>query len=462
MEIQETAIWDEVKEILDSESNPVFFRYLVEIHTEDDIIEPYAVTLFDVERDYAHKYGDEITITLKLQPHVLTRKLYPKKEDLQVYITKEPLSETDGGDDFEKDVETRIYDAVLLDDPGSEMEGARPQSTNPQEHDKEAPEEYRFQLINPAIERLRLKTAGGIYRDMRTDQVIQGICSFTASNLNLGEGEDITGVDVVEGSNEDERAHIAIPHGTPLMELPQYIQRFAGGVYTTDIAHYIQNDKWYIYPKFHTRRFGDVDDHLTIINLPEGKMPGIERTYVADSAGQVIILATDETVFTETSEMLQLNVGQGLRYVEANQFLPKLKDGENGFHQVEDNIATSERKSNIREYNIHDRDSEREIALFSPQRITANYYNETSRISEVVGMYARIRWENANPDVLYPGQPARYIWLDEDVFSERYGCLLGVDFVTFPQSGQGVGDTNFFTVADMTLFFESEKEEYED
>lgn len=448
MDIEDSSIYEEIKEIQESGPKPVYHRYVVEINTEDDSIEPYQTTLLDVERDYAHNYGDVIVLTVKLSKNDFIHRLYPHRENFTVTLTREPVGEIDGDDDYDFDTTTRTYQGVLLDGATADLESARIQDTHEKEMEKEPPEEYRIQLIDLAVERLRVKTTGGIYREMRTDDVIRGALSSAASDLDLDEDEDIAGVDVVDGDNENEREHVIIPHGTPVMELARFIQDHAGGVYNTGIGTYIQGGTWFVYPRFHARRFDEVDDNLTILNIPEGRLPAIERTYLLDGDGQLIVLATDETVETDVSEKIQYNLGTGLRYINADRYL---KD----FHETQDNISTVEKDDNVKEYTIHQRQADRVMAMFSPERITSNDYVQNARLAEARGSYVRVRWENADPALLYPGQPVRFVWMEQDGVNERFGCLLGADFVSAPQSAGGKV-SRFATVVDMTVFLEKD------
>lgn len=459
MDIQDTPIWEEIKEIENSGSKSVFFTYRVEINLPDGTLEPLQITLIDSARDYSNSYSDETVITVKMEVYDFLRRLAPNREDFTVTLIREPLGEIGLEEDVEAQTTTRRYRGVLVDSTDTDIESSRSVDTNASDLSLEPPREYRIQLLHPAVDQLRMMTTGGVYRQMRTDDLAQGLLSSACASLDLDEDSQITGVDLVTGDNDQTREHILIPQGTPLMELAQYIQRYAGGIYNTAIGVYIQGSVFYIYPRFNTRRFEEVNDNLTIFNIPQNRMPATERSHYVDTDGQLIVLATDEVVSTDSSERLQLNIGDGFRYARAEEFFKdRPENAENrseirDYHHLQDNVATLKRSKNVEEYSIYERESGLSMSMFSPRRITANHYAENSRLSEALGKYIRIRWENANPDLVYPAMPVRFVWLEDGSLEERYGTLLGADYVSAPlQTGRE--SNRFASVVDLTVFLE--------
>jgi hypothetical protein len=251
-------------------------------------------------------------------------------------------------------------------------------------------------------------------------------------------------VDVVEGTNNRTYTHIVMPHGVRYTQIPETLQSLYG-LYSSGLGVYYQTGIWYVFPAYHVKRFDQVQDPVTIINVPPRRLRGIERTYLQDDQS-LIILSTGEVQHDDQSEVSQMNVGTGVRFIKGENIME-------GFHSVEDNKATVTRSDNVREYSVHDRSSEQTMALFSPARITDNVDRESSRLAEGLGFVVKLIWENANPDLVYPGQPVKFAYMDEGSLSEVYGTILGADHATKPLSTT-VSQRRFQTVVELTLFLE--------
>ena len=444
MDITETSLWEDVQDVLDSGPNAVHYAYRCSIDNGEEQIDPRQITLIDVDRNYLTQYGDQTTITVRLSRRDYERKIYPNKEDLYITLTKEPLGETSDDEDFDQEVITRRYRAVLAENRSSLLEQSTANAADESVMDTEPDYEYTFQLIDPALEILRTKSTGGIFTDMTTTGVVQGLMTQLANDLDLEEDSNVQGVDVVEGTNNRTYTHIVLPHGVRYTQIPETIQELYG-LYSSGLGVYYQTGVWYVFPAYNVKRFDQVPDPVTIINVPPRRLHGIERTYLQDDQS-LIILSTGQVVHDDQSEVAQMNVGTGVRYAKSENIME-------GFHSVEENKATVTKSENIREYSVHDRSSKQAMALFSPARITDNVDRESSRLAEGLGFVVKLIWDNANPDLVYPGQPVKFAYMDEGSLSEIYGTILGADHAITPTS-TAMSQRRFQTRVELTLFLE--------
>ena len=268
MDINSSPIWNEVSEIVDSGPNPIHNLWSCILITNDKHVEPLKLISIDGSRSYTTKYADEITITIQLEIKDFNAYLSPNKDDFKVMLFKSPIGELDDGADFNEVPISRTYRGALLS-VGDAVNDSAIMDSNSSTDSNDEPAghgEYTIQLIDLAIEQLRMKTLGGIYRNMTTTEMLQGAMSIVSGQLSLDVDDSIIGVDIVPGNNVEVRDHIVVPHGTPAITLADYIQRECGGVYGAGIGCYLQNRIWYIYPEYDIVRYEDTPKTLTILN----------------------------------------------------------------------------------------------------------------------------------------------------------------------------------------------------
>jgi hypothetical protein len=446
MDIRDNAIWKDIETIIDSGPKEVHYTYRCVFNLPDGTtVEPLKLVQIDCTRRYNKQYSDKVFLTVNMGRGTFSHKLFPVKDDLTVTIFKEPIGETSTEDDFKGEISTRTWRCSIIDAKSDMVEGATPNSDDDGIADISGQKDYVIQLIDLAAEELRMMTTGGIYREMRTDELVQGLLTLICGDLVLDPTATIQGVDVIAGDNDQVRGHLVIPHGTEVINLPTYIQEHVGGVYNSGIGYYIQNGIWYVYPEFHTRRFTKTNRNLTVINIPPNRLPGIERTY--DYNGdRLIILSTEKTQIIDETERMQLNGGNGTRYARGQLIME-------GFHLTNNNRVFVDRNDNIEEFLVTERRVGKNQVKYSPRRITANPYHETSQLSGRLGMIVEVPWENSDPDLIYPGMPCKYVYMYKDVLEETYGIVMGCDYDTM-LSGEGMTATRYNTLSRIYLYVE--------
>lgn len=443
MDISQNALWEEVTRLTADGAKPVHFRWGCQFILENESFEPTKLINVKVTRQYHRQYADEIVLSVLMPRGQYTHRLYPNKDDFLVSLYKEPIGEIANQDDFDQDIVTRTYRGVLIERESSIVEGGDESIVDEETLDTSGVERYHIQLIDLAAEQLRMKTVGGIYRDMRTDEVVRGVFSWLSSDLGLDDTASVKGVDVVAGNNEQVRDHVIVPQGTKAMKFPDYVQEHCGGIYSAGLGYYLQNGIWYVYPQYNLRRFGSEPRNLTVFNVPRRRLPGIERTYLSDQ-DRITVLSTGQTVQTDESDQMQLNLGNGTRFLDANRTIGRWRD-------VDQNVATASRQQNMRELVVRSRKVGLNYAPMSERRITANPYFEASQISPRLGTVIQTVWENADPDLIYPGMPVRYVYMEKDVLNDIYGIVLAADYFTELQ-GRSITDTRYRCNVMLTLF----------
>jgi hypothetical protein len=233
---------------------------------------------------------------------------------------------------------------------------------------------------------------------------------------------------MVKASNQKSREQIVIPHGTKLSEIAHHVHYKCGGLYSAGLGYYLQGDYWYVYPCYDTTRFAEADKTLTVINVPPNRMPGIERTYRLDGTN-LVALATGKIKFRDSTNELQLNHGNGVRFVDADTLMEK-------FVQTTGNKAIAARGRTNSEFIAEKRVNGKNFVASGLKPINANPYVEYSALAKRQGSLITLVWENANRALLYPGMPTKIMYLDGEEIKVLYGVLLHVHvFVSLKDPG---------------------------
>lgn len=443
MEIESSALMREIESIIYADRKPNTYVWRLEIHANEETYEPLKIISIDVPANYERNYGDEVIVEVALLGGMYSKRIFPFQNNLDITLYKIPVHPVTGTVDEEEAMESERYTAILLNKENPLLEQNGNNSPTEDILDLTNIFNIKFQLINKALERLRLISVGGIYRDVTTEDVIKAILTKESKELGIEKGRTPIGVDMVEGSNQTKRTHICIPQGTRLVDMPEYVHVKCGGVYNAGLSCYFQNDFWYIYPTYNTDRFNESQRTLTIINVPANKFPGIEATYKKEGDA-LTILATGEVQFKDDTDGMQLNHGNGVRFSDASRFIEN-------FVKVENNKAIVSRKDNNTELISEERKNGLNNVVKSTNSITANPFVEYSKLAVRQGGILSFVWENSNPSLMFPGMVAKVMYLENEEIKEVYGAILNAHHYTHLK-GKGMFTDRHTTNTAITLF----------
>ena len=300
-----------------------------------------------------------------------------------------------------------------------------------------------FQLIPKSVDQMRMISVGGIYREATTEDVVKAILTKESQNLDLSDELKPKGVHMVESNMNKEREHIIIPQGTKLVDLPTLIQNKCGGIYSSGLGFFYQDKHWYLFPSYDTTRYEDTQEKITIINVPQNKLVGFERTY-REEGDSTIILATGNVQFIDNSDRRQLQYGNGLRYADASLFMED-------FSETKDNKTKIARGENANEVLTTERESEKQNVHVVDRRISANPAAEYSSMAFREGAIFSLLWENADPEIIYPGVPVKLLYLLKDEVKEVYGVVIKAHIYTHIK-GQVMFASTHYTNIGLVVF----------
>lgn len=446
MLLEESSVYREVTKIFSDGAKPVNYFWECYIYANGQKVDTYRIKEIDFHRNYVDDYTQNLFVEVMMPGGDFDYKVMPYRDNLEVVLIRNPLKETAATDDPAQRVKTQRFKGIVHRKGSDILENATPVSGSQEAKNKFVMEEVTFELQDKVIEQLRMRTFGGTFRKARTIDVIRYILGSNTKDILIENEVAVKGVDIAPNFNTFVREHVQIPDHTEIERIPRFLHENAGGVYSAGFGHFLQDGIWYVYSTFDLTKYTTTTSRtLTVINIPPNRLPGVERTY-RETDKQVIIIATGGTRQKDASEALILNLGQGVRFVDANKVM-------DGFAKVQDNRAIVTRSDNIVECNIENRKDKLTFMKFSDAAFTDNIPLEKSKLAPRAGSYIQVEWQNALESILYPNMPTKYVYEEEGNVHEIYGTL--VDAKYFIQlAGENMLTTRHVCNAVLTLFVE--------
>ncbi len=430
MEISNTPLYTEAYKIINSGDTGSNVGWKAVIHLGDTgkTYTPLQVNAVNIRADYIKGYADEITCTLMIPLGKYAYKIYPNRTNLEISLTKIPLGESSPDMKRNGEPQSERYSAYLVDGDKGPNIGQGREVISEEVLDRADILLISFQLTNKAVEKVRMVSVGGIFRNTTVKDTILAILTKESQNIKVDNKRAIDGVDLVTPKNTSKRDHILVPQGVKLFDVCDYIHNNVG-VYNAGIGSYIYDKIWYVYPLYDTTRFNESKLTLSVIILPKNKFPQLERTY-KKIGNSLTILITSETSFKDDAGSNYLNDGNGVRFADANNFM-------SGINQTKNNVTLVSRARNINEFKLEDRPDKVNMVNVTEKKITANPYAEYSKLLGRKGGVFNAIWENSDPTLLVPGMVTRISYFDDTDIKEIYGVLLAAQHNTIKMGDFG-------------------------
>lgn len=450
MEIEDSPIYKEIKEIIDDGPKPVYYQYKAKIHVDDKDFEVIKVISVDMINDYLTRVGDMITISVMLPAGLWAKVIYPKRDKLEMSLLRVPQDEVSDEREEEKEIEVQRFIAVPNPDTMPVTAGKDIDKLKLRELDKLEVLTIEFQLTDKLLHQLRLVTVGGIFRRSTPEDVIKYILAKETKKIKVEDEISFKGVDFVEPDNDEKREHFIVPQGTRIIDLPVYIQRRVGGLYNTGTGCYYCKRHWFIYPLYDTTRLEKAKKRLTIIKVPTFRTHGMERTYRTEGDTTYIIGTSNSAIGDDAQNNYTVD-GNGTRFSDSRKYV-------RDFTEVKDNKSVAKRKEANHEFILLDRGKEKNSVYQSSRKTNSNPFVERSEIAGRGGSILRVMWENSDPSVLLPGMMCKIHYLDKDEVQELHGVLLGAE-VAVQLHGQGLTPKRHTTVIALTIYVNPPRDE---
>lgn len=425
MVINGTPLEKEIKKIF--ETKDVFKRsyFYATIHTEVDDIPVFKLISFDLVRDPEENYTDYVRAEILLPLGVLSRKVYPFKQNLEFSLIKRAVGDPKAGSEESKIINEEqkvLYRFKMMYDERTApmIRGSDAERMDQFSMDNSAQVKLSIQLFDRNAEPLRIKTIGGVFQNFFMEDFLRSAISQVTNKIKV-DGKPI--LDVVDLDtrrlNKDKIADIVIPHGTHVYDLPGILQNKGPGMYSSGCSNYFCNYKgkstWFIYPTYHTQRFKDDLYKIIFYILPNG-MNLLEKTYRIEGR-TIYAVVTGGSLYSEDGETGYMARGVGVRMSDARSFMKK------PIIMTEEGPVAKRNRLN-HEVGQKDRADNLNYGPVTQQRITLNPLKEFSEVMKRKGASFGLTWENSEFTHLYPGMPCKVVYLEEEEIKETYGVIL--------------------------------------
>ena len=420
-EIEKSPIWLDIQDVFKSGKKPIKFDFKGQLHTEKQDIPLLKIITIDVIRDYVKYVGDHVTLKFSMPLGDYISKLYPYRANLEVSIKKIELEETSGKKETGKRTSIERYKAVFIPEANPHVNTSQLETYDTASLNLMDVVTVQLQLLNRSLEPLRIKTVGGIYRHLSHKTMIHGVLAGESNKVLVDGKPAVDAVDIVEPDNKALSKHIVVKEGTMITALPSYLHEHNGGVYTSGVGTYLQTFKgkktWFVYPLLNLTRFDQDVEKVIFYALPANRFPEIDRSYQQE--GKTIkVLVNSARKYKDSADTDEMNHGSGFRLAHAGSFMKKPVE-------ITEKGAVAKRTNLNYEVAHRSRADGLNYAPVVP-RISSNPYREYSKV--LARNIARLdfSWQNANPDLIYPGMPCKYIFLSNNKPVELKGVILYV------------------------------------
>lgn len=444
MAIEQSALYDEVKAIMESARKPVFGTYEVTVHANGKDIDALYVDALEWEHNYLLRYEGVFSLEATFPLGTVLYKIVPYRSNLEVTVRFIEHSEQ-----VKPTVEPAApnwvmrYAATLYDSASGIIEGNHPAAHDVSKADRSEVKTLRFQLLDKNVQQLRTMTVGGIFRNVKAVDLMRLLLGKYSKRAKVDDAVAVKGVTIAPGHTEEIRNHIVVPHHTKLVDVPKAIEEVCGGVYPTGFQYYLRGNQWYIFAPYDITAYDKSPKTLTVINVPANRIKEPERSY-RETPTQVLLLITGQVKNRDHSESAQLNQGNGVQFADARKMF-------SGFLSVENNKAVADRGANTSRLVVEPREDGLDHIVEAPVRITAAYLTEYGRIAARAGMIIEGEWENSNKDVLYPGMPLKFMYMQNGTVEELTGILIGDHTFEF-RTTVGANNIRFISKTKLTMF----------
>lgn len=443
MDLMETPLGDEVNRVIDAAGGFSNVYVNATLHTLYGDVPALRVLNHDVIRHYHTQYSDEISITLTIPAGKHAYRVITSRNELELTLEQTKASAHGVLSAEEAPLAVERYRAILKVNDDPTLEGNSRELLAENTMDLQAPITIELQLISLAMEQFSVLTCGGTFRRTKVEDLVKYLLLSQSGLINLSDAYRPLGVDMVKVNDATLREHIVIPHGLPTSDAVGYIHKFCGGVYSTGLSYYYQDDYWYVYPTYDYKRFQTATRQLVIINIPKHKLPGLDCTYLQEG-NCVTIISTGEVTFDDTSDQRKRSSGNGLRFADASiLFESAAQTADNKLllsrAKVNNEFASSKQKNDINRVQMSD------------NRITSNVMYETSKLAVKEGVFIQLAWENADPSLIKPGMQTKLMYFKNGEIKTIYGIVLGLESSTQYQ-GYGIVTGRYNRTVGIQLF----------
>ena len=398
---------------------------------------PMRITDIDMERDFANAMSDDGVITFKMRMEEYQQLILPDKENLTMTLTTYYAAEM--SPDIQHDVKPVVtkYRIYPRDTSNYNLKG------KPSIDEVRALVDVTFDIVGPLIEHLRMTDVGGIYESIRAIDLLRVLFHEISKSVADTTRMISKGVDHVEPDVDVVVPYLIVPEGVRMINLPTYLNKYCGGIYNFDIGTYYHNEKWYIYPTFNTHRYTESKRTIDIYVAPPNHMPGSTRTWMESlDRKKLSIITTGDYTQIDRRDEDNLVKGNGVKFAKASELF-------DSWVTTKDNLSVADMATNTAEFVIKNRDSDMQQIMRIDE--TDNVASVLTSLQSRKGYYVMVTWEASRPDLVIPGTPVRFYYMENGEVQQLEATVLKMESHT-RQVNPGPQVEAMITNTALTLF----------
>lgn len=446
MILEKSSLYNEIMQIA-SKKGRAGYRMRAEIFYDTTICSVFRIRNLNRFSDYMNAYYENTYIEVAMSEGVYNQQIIPNAMRLKMHlvITTYPV---DGGEPDSVRYTMRLkpktgYDPQMTQQRASDLDQKAVANASLQF--------YQFELMDSAIEMLRVIPAGGINPTTSPPALLRTMLGGISESLELPLDEKPLGLSmypadaITPDGKEIIKNHVVVNQRVLLVDLPGYLQH-EYGIYKTGIGYFYHKQYWYVWPLYNTKRFELVQKNMIVVNVPRDKFPSIERTYEMRGTS-LCVLATGDTLVHDQSNTAQYNEGNGVRAQRSSSV-----SGDEGM-QVSQGQVVLQRGASNSEFVTSERPNGVNYAPMTHE-ITDNSYRMVSKNAANNGATVQVSWENANPELITPGMPVKYLYQRDTGIEQRYGTLI-MSEVHYRLAQDGLADDAMLCDVVLTIFIDN-------
>lgn len=442
--IEGSSIGTEI-ELITQQQTKVHYHYDCLLHVGNEDIAPYKMTRMLNTRDFVQQLTDEQFVDIYLGQGTLMYKVAPYQDNLKFTIIRSPLDEN-GVPSTDEAVYTRTFRAFLADEPERPLHGReRPDLQDQETADLQHMKVVRLQLMEPAIEQLRLMQIGTIGQVSTPANLAKTLLVAAYSRLNLETDEKPQGLQMTEPNNVEVRKHLPIPDNTGVLELFDLMQHKLGGIYGSGLGFYYALRKFFVWPLYDFNRQQTARKRVTFILAPGGRLGPLDRTWRSTERSTTVLITGTVKVVDNSASTLA-NQGNGVRFADSRKLME-------GFVEVKDNKAIAKRSANNSEFITTTTGTGLNNLQPGRRGQSDNIFAESSRLAERQGAIATLEWRHAALDLLEPDMAVEILFDKGGDVASINGTLLG-EVQDVSMVGDGLTSDRYVTRSMVHVFID--------
>lgn len=391
------------------------------IINETQWIRPFKIEFEHLSRNYADRqqFSDRRMLQFTMNYGDFQHDIVANRDNLQVELVHRPLKYNSASPDTSRKAEVKRYRAVLMTQFNNALTNKDAQASSRESLNQLGMISAAVQLIGEAEYRISMTSYGNGFRHSTTMMAIQEVLASTLGETTIQDSKRVLGIEYSEGYNTEIRTAIDLPDGLMLRDVPHYLHDEEGGVYPTGFGVYLQDQYWYIYSLYDATKYRKNTKVLKVINVPNDRYQGAERTYKVDEQ-HVTVIATGDASAIDNGLVDNLNQGNALRFGDATKLLE-------GFGTSKDNRTLVDRATNLYEVSTGLLETGYNNVRWSQDRATSNPFKHYSEMARRRGQFVKMQWYHGDADLLTPGMPVKFMTVNNNEVETYSGVLLGVD-----------------------------------